>query len=156
MKVAARTLARILRYDEDVDAVRKAELRRGDQIVVATENSVYSIAVESDSVYRVRGGWFDSNGGGPSRTSINGCTWGGSVIQTRIVAARGLRLEFSNRVVTSPIREFWLFRAEEAESDEAPLTAEDATLLADSGMSWPGSASAPASEPVPVPLRRAP
>lgn len=156
MKVAARTLARILRYDEDVDAVRKAELRRGDQIVVATENSVYSIAVESDSVYRVRGGWFDSNGGGPSRTSINGCTWGGSVIQTRIVAARGLRLEFSNRVVTSPIREFWLFRAEEAESDETPLTAEDAALLADSGMSWPGSASAPASEPVPLPLRRTP
>ena len=155
MKVAARTLTRILRYDEDVDAVRKAELRRGDHIVVATENSVYSIRVESDSVYRVRGGWFDSNGGGPSRTSINGCTWGGSVIQTRIVAARGLRLEFSNRVVTSPIREFWLFRAEESQPDAAPLTAEDAALLADSGMSWPGSAAVPESEPSPAPIRRA-
>ena len=44
--------------------------------------------------------------------SIAGCTWGGTVIKCDIVAARGLRLEFGNRVVTSPIREVRVVRDE--------------------------------------------
>jgi len=131
MRIVARTLSRILGHDEGCEAVRKSELRRGDHLVVATENSVYTIAVADDSSYHVAGGWFDRNGAVPTRTAINGCTWGGSVIQTRVVAARGLRLEFANRVVTSPIRRFWIIRAEDENIPE-----KDAALLAACGIRW--------------------
>jgi len=137
MKIVARTLSRILGHDESNEAVRKAELRRGDHVVVATENSVYTIVVGEGSSYHVAGGWFDRNGAAPVRTAINGCTWGGSIIQTRIVAAKGLRMEFGNRVVTSPIREFWIFRADPREWG-AP---QDAAVLAECGISWDGAAS---------------
>ncbi len=48
----------------------------------------------------------DKEGLSPLRTTINGCTWGGSAIKVDIVAACGLHLEFGNRVVTSRIKEF--------------------------------------------------
>jgi hypothetical protein len=127
----ARTLSRILGHDECCEAVRKTELRQGDHVVVATENSVYTIRVADDSSYQVAGGWFDRNGGAPTRTAINGCTWGGSIIQTRVVAARGLRLEFANRVVTSPIRKFWVIRADGGR---------DAAVLAECGIRWDDAA----------------
>ncbi len=132
MTIVARTLSRILGHDEQCEAVRKAELRRGDRVVVETENSVYTIRVADDASYQVAGGWFDRNGGGPARTAINGCTWGGSIIQTRVVAARGLRLEFANRVLTSPIRKFWIVRAEE----RGDLAKRDSALLAACGIHW--------------------
>ena len=130
MRFAVRTLSGILRHAESEGAIRKTELRRGDCVVVATENSIYAIGVEEDSTYQVRGGWFDRNGDAPTRTSINGCTWGGSVIQTGIVAACGLHLEFSNRVVTSRIRSFRVIRA------DPDLAAEDRALLAGCGIVW--------------------
>ena len=65
-----------------------------------------------DSTYSVWGGWFDRQGLSPVRLSISGCTWGGSVIKHDIVAARGLRLEFGNRVVTSRIRAIRVIRSE--------------------------------------------
>ena len=95
-----------------IEQVRKSDLRQGDQLLVATENSVYSVCVHEDSTYSVSGGWFDSQGLSPVRTSIAGCTWGGSVIKQDIVAACGLRLEFGNRVVTTRIREVRLFRGD--------------------------------------------
>lgn len=131
MRVMARTLSRILGHDEQCEAVRKTELRRGDHVVVATENSVYTIRVAGDSSYHVAGGWFDRHGSAPACTAINGCTWGGSIIQTRVVAARGLRLEFANRVVTSPIRKFWVIRA-----DGGSLPGKDADVLAACGIRW--------------------
>ena len=131
MRVMARTLSRILGHDEHCEAIRKAELRQGDHVVVATENSVYTIRVAGDSSYQVAGGWFDRNGAAPTQTAINGCTWGGSIIQTRVVAARGLRLEFANRVVTSPIRKFWVIRA-----DGGPLQNRDTAVLAECGIRW--------------------
>jgi len=140
MRFAVRTLSGILRHAESEGAVRKTELRRGDCVVVATENSIYAIGVEEDSTYRVRGGWFDRNGDAPTRTSINGCTWGGSVIQTGIVAACGLHLEFSNRVVTSRIRSFRVIRA------ERDLASEDRALLAGCGIVWDEDRS-PATAP---------
>jgi hypothetical protein len=133
-----RTLSGILRHLEGTQAVRKADLHRGDQVLVATENSIYSIVVTEDSTYSVRGGWFDRQGSTPVRTPINGCTWGGSVIQTGLVAACGLRLEFANRVVTSPIREFLVIRAEFGEADLARLAEDDQQLLAECGISWEG------------------
>jgi hypothetical protein len=104
MIARARTVNAILEQGRLSRPVQKSELRRGDRVVVATENSVYCINVLGDSTYSVWGGWFDRQGVSPVRLSISGCTWGGSVIKNDIVAACGLRLEFGNRVVTSRIR----------------------------------------------------
>jgi len=95
-----------------MEQVRKTDLRDGDQLLVATENSVYSICVHEDATYSISGGWFDSQGISPVRTSIAGCTWGGTAIKQDIVAACGLRLEFGNRVVTTRIREVRVFRGD--------------------------------------------
>jgi hypothetical protein len=116
--------------------VHKADLRCGDQVLVATENSIYSIVVAEDLTYSVCGGWFDRQGATPVRTPINGCTWGGSVIQTSLVAACGLRLEFANRVVTSPIREFLVIRADATEPEAGHLAVEDEKLLSACGITW--------------------
>ncbi len=93
-------------------SIRKSELRSGDEILVTTENSVYSIRVEEDATYSVRGGWFDRQGLSPVRIPIAGCTWGGSVIKTNVVAACGLHLEFGNRVLTTRIQEIRVIREE--------------------------------------------
>ena len=110
MIARARTVDAILKQVVSFEAIRKADLQRGDQVLVSTENSVYSIHVEEDGSYSISGGWFDRNGLSPAMTSIAGCTWGGTAIKRDLVAARGLRLEFGNRVVTSPIREARLIR----------------------------------------------
>lgn len=89
--------------------VRKKDLREGDRIVAKTCNSVYSIRVGSNGVLAVSGGWFDIKGKSPSRVTIRGCTWGGSAIKTDIVAACGLRIEFGNRLTTSPIQKIFVF-----------------------------------------------
>ena len=135
-----RTLSAILRHAEGNPAVRRADLQRGDEVIIATENSVYSILVGDDSTYTVRGGWFDREGPTPVRIPINGCTWGGSIIQTGVLAARGLRLEFANRVVTSPIRDFLILRPDPEKTGERRLAESDETLLAGCGISWKGDA----------------
>jgi hypothetical protein len=106
----ARTVDAILKGIGSFEAIRKADLHHGDRVLVATENSVYSIHVEEDGSYSISGGWFDRNGLSPASTSIAGCTWGGTAIKRDLVAARGLRLEFGNRVVTSTIREVRVIR----------------------------------------------
>ncbi len=105
-----RTVDAILQQVGRFEAIRKGDLHRGDRVLVATENSVYSIHVGDDGTYSISGGWFDRNGLSPANTSITGCTWGGTAIKRDLVAARGLRLEFGNRVVTSPIREVRVIR----------------------------------------------
>ncbi len=99
-----RTLDAIDVNMENLSAVPKADLKFGDLIVVTTAHSTYSIYVLEDGLYSVSGGWFDRQGLSPVETGISGCTWGGSAIKADIVAARGLHLEFGNRVVTSRIR----------------------------------------------------
>jgi hypothetical protein len=110
-----RTVDAILQQVGHFEAIRKADLRRGDRVIVATENSLYSIHVEDEGTYRVSGGWFDRNGISPTTMSISGCTWGGTAIKRDLIAARGLRLEFGNRVVTSPIREVRVIRGDARE-----------------------------------------
>ena len=110
MIACVRTVNATLEQVGRLDAVRKGDLRSGDRFLVSTENSVYSIRVHGDATYSISGGWFDNQGLSPVRMSIAGCTWGGTVIKCDIVAARGLRLEFGNRVVTSPIREVRVVR----------------------------------------------
>jgi hypothetical protein len=100
-----RTVNAIVEQSRRSGPVRKADLRSGDRLRVATENSIYFIDVLEDATYRIRGGWFDRQRMSPVTLSISGCTWGGTVIRTDIVGARGLHLEFGNGVVTSRIRE---------------------------------------------------
>jgi hypothetical protein len=105
-----RTVNAIVEQIGHAGSVRKEDLHLGDRLQVATENSVYSIQFLGDATYRISGGWFDRQGISPVRTSIAGCTWGGSVIKNDIVAACGLHLEFGNRVVTSRIRRVHVIR----------------------------------------------
>ena len=113
MIACGRTVNAMLEQVGLIEQVRKTDLRHGDQLLVATENSIYSICVHEDATYSISGGWFDSQGLSPVRTSIAGCTWGGSAIKQDIVAACGLRLEFGNRVVTTRIREVRVFRGDD-------------------------------------------
>jgi hypothetical protein len=95
-----------------IPAVRRADLRSGDWLVVTTRNSVYSMCLLEDGTYSVAGGWFDRNGAAPRRVGINGCTFGGRAIRCDILAAPGLFLEFDNRVTTTRIREARVLRAD--------------------------------------------
>ena len=109
-----------------LEAVRKNELFSGDSVLVQTKNSVYSIRALGGGFYQVSGGWFDRHGGSAQVVTINGCTWGGSAIKQDIVAARGLFLEFGNRVVTTRIRDILLIRADKDQKEQlADLRAQD-------------------------------
>jgi hypothetical protein len=99
-----------VKHAEGLNAVRKSDLESGDCLMVRTSNSTYSIHVLHDGLYSVSGGWFDRQGLSPLETTITGCTWGGSAIKLDIMAARGLHLEFGNRVVTSRIRDVQILR----------------------------------------------
>lgn len=100
----AYNLSVLVNQSQQLPQVHKADLRIGDQLLIKTRNSVYSVRVVDSGVYLVSGGWFDRKGLSPMKTTISGCTWGGSVIKVDIVAACGLRLEFGNRLITSTIR----------------------------------------------------
>ncbi len=91
--------------------VRKDELHPGDWIFVKTLSSTYRIKAKGGGRYEVSGGWFDRKGLPPTELGIAGCTWGGSSIKIDIVAACGLRLEFTNRLITSPIQKIIVCRA---------------------------------------------
>jgi hypothetical protein len=101
----ARTLGAIVEHAGDIQPVLKADLSRGDWVVVVTKNSTYSICFLGGESYSVAGGWFDQNSAAPLTVSINGCTWGGSAIKSDILAAPGLFLEFGNRVRTTRIQQ---------------------------------------------------
>jgi hypothetical protein len=89
--------------------VRKINLHAGDWMFVTTCNSIYRILTLGDGKFMVSGGYFDRNGKSPLKVHINGCTWGGSVINVDIAAGYGLCLEFGNRVVTSPIKNIFIY-----------------------------------------------
>ena len=79
-------------------------MHAGDWVFVKTKNSLYRIRVLGDGFYEASGGWFDKKRRSPMKVRIAGCSWGGSIIKTGIVAAPGLFLEFGNRLVTTPIK----------------------------------------------------
>ncbi len=106
-----RTLSCILTQSQGLNAVRKTDLEFGDLVVVTTANSTYSIYVLKDGLYSISGGWFDRHGLSPMKTTINGCTWGGSAIMMDVMAACGLHLEFGNLVVTSGIKKIHVLRS---------------------------------------------
>ncbi|MBF8296509.1 MAG: hypothetical protein HW389_3054, partial [Bacteroidetes bacterium] len=59
-------------------------------------------------LYEVSGGWFDKKALSPVQLKISGCTWGGSAIKIDLIAACGLRIEFGNRLITSPIQKIFV------------------------------------------------
>jgi len=108
------TLDRMVKSADFLDEIRRSGLRAGDLVFVKTCNSEYSIHVEEDGLFTVSGGWFDLRGKSPARTTIKGCTWGGSVIKVDIIAACGLRIEFGNRLITSPVQKIFILSREAA------------------------------------------
>ncbi|MFQ5770650.1 MAG: hypothetical protein ACE5HX_08945 [bacterium] len=111
MKSIGQSLEKIVARTDQLKQVHKAELQFGDLVIVTTQNSDYLVRVLDNDFYLVSGGWFDHHGLSPVRIKIAGCTWGGSIIKLDILAACGLCLEFSNRVVTSPIHKVCLIRS---------------------------------------------
>ena len=104
MAKCGQSLEKIVDSLEQLTQVFKKDLRFGDLVLITTLNSVYTVQVLEDGFYLVSGGWFDKKGLSPMKTTINGCTWGGSIIKIDIMAACGLCVEFGNRVVTTPIQ----------------------------------------------------
>ena len=105
-----RTLGAIVEQARWSEAVHKCDVACGDQVIVRTRNSVYSLWVLGDGTFAVTGGWFDKQNTSPTLVGVNGCTYGGSVIRHDIVAARGLFLEFGNNVSTTRIRDVRVLR----------------------------------------------
>ncbi len=112
-RARVRTLVAIVAQTSELEAVRKRDLLCGDWVLVTTKNSVYSICVLGCDSYSVSGGWFDREGVSPQKTTINGCTWGGSAINLDLVAAPGLFLEFGNQVMTTRIQHVRVIRRED-------------------------------------------
>jgi len=104
------SLSGALLCEQSLEAIRRTDVRAGDRLIVRTRNSVYTIVAGDGGAFMVTGGWFDRKGATPVKTTITGCTWGGSIIKVDIVAACGLCLEFGNRVVTSPVRSVALLK----------------------------------------------
>jgi len=92
-------------------AVQKDDLQCGDQVIVRTRNSVYSLCSLGGDTFSVAGGWFDRHGDTPTTVTVNGCTYGGSLIRYNVVAAPGLFLEFGNSVSTTRIRDVRVVRS---------------------------------------------
>lgn len=97
------SLSTIVGSAEHLHELPKEQLRPGDLVLIRTSNSLYTVRMLADGFCRVSGGWFDRKGLSPATTRIAGCTWGGSAIKIDIAAACGLRVEFVNRLVTTPI-----------------------------------------------------
>jgi hypothetical protein len=99
----------IVKQSNHLNQLYKSRLRKGDQVVLKTNNSLYFINVLENGQYIVAGGWFEKNNLPPTKTTIHGCTWGGSIIKADIVAACGLHIEFGNKVITSKIKKIYHF-----------------------------------------------
>ena len=99
--------------------IRRNEVCGGDQIIIRTRNSPYSLWVLGDGTFAVSGGWFDSRSSSPMRVPVNGCTYGGSAIRHDVVAGKGLFLEFGNRVLTTRIQEVRVVRFERGRDGDA-------------------------------------
>lgn len=108
--VDARTLDRLVHSAGTIEGIWSDAVQPGDWIVIRTKNSVYSLAALGKGRYRVVGGWFRARGLEDEEVRVNGCTWGGTTIHTRLIAAVGMYLEFDNGVRTTRIREISLIR----------------------------------------------
>lgn len=92
-----------------VDGVRADDVQPGDWLIVRTKNSTYSLLAHPDGTFEATGGWFSREQPG-ARLRVAGCTWGGSALCTRMIAAPGMFLEFANHVRTTRIRDVRVLR----------------------------------------------
>jgi len=99
--------------------VRRSDLVPGDRLLVRTRNSWYTICAVGPDLYEVSGGWFDRQER-RAPTTIAGCTFGGRAIDTRVLAGRGLFLEFGNQVTTTRIQHVCLIRSVETRRPSLP------------------------------------
>ena len=111
-----RNLRAIADSAKRLEVVKKAELDCGDCVQITTRNSTYWIQALEDELYLISGGWVELHGSTHMKTTIAGCSWGGSAIKGDIVAACGLHLEFGDGVVTSKIQEVTVIRKSERDS----------------------------------------
>jgi hypothetical protein len=103
--VLAPTLDRLASAGCRVDGIREGDLQAGDWVIVFTKNSTYSLRANGDGTFEATGGWFADHAEAGERLRIAGCTWGGTALLTRMIAAPGMFLEFANGVRTTRIRE---------------------------------------------------
>lgn len=92
-------------------ALLKDEISPGDRIIVKTMNSDYVLTAGHGQQFRVSGGYFKKSPSGPVKTTVTGCSWGGSFMKFDAIAVCGLRMEFGNRIITSTIFSFAIFKA---------------------------------------------
>jgi hypothetical protein len=104
MSAYGQSLETIVNNSDRLRQIYKAALGLDDLVVITTCNSVYKIRKKEENLFEVCGGWFDRKGLSPFVVGVRGCSWGGSIIKVDIIAACGLRLEFGNSLITSPIR----------------------------------------------------
>ena len=100
----AASLNKIIQAAHQFPEVRKNELRRGDCVIIRTVKSTYTLRVLAGGLYEASGGWFDKKGYSKMKIGVAGATWGGSAIIPTVLAAYGMRIEFVNRVITSPVQ----------------------------------------------------
>lgn len=110
MKNVGPDLVMLIEQSRQLKGVRRTDLHAGDLVLVNTRNSIYTLQVLDPTTYLVSGGWFDRQGLSPLQTTITGCTWGGCILKSDVVAVCGMCLEFGNRVVTSTIQKVCVFR----------------------------------------------
>jgi hypothetical protein len=84
--------------------VRKDQVHTGDWIIIHTVASTYTLHAVGNGLFDASGGWFDKKGFSPMRIGVSGATWGGSSIMPKVLAACGMRVEFRNRMITSPVK----------------------------------------------------
>ena len=106
-------LSNFTKQVNELPALYKSEINVGDHIQVKTQNSTYSLKVLGDDKFRVEGGRFDRQKLSPFEISITGCGLGGAFVKTDLVVACGLSIEFANRVITSTVVSFALFKNEQ-------------------------------------------
>jgi hypothetical protein len=103
--IGSMTLEHLGREVSCIEGVRETDVQPGDWVIVRTRNSTYVLRANGDGTFDASGGWFSRHEGSTRRLRVIGCTWGGSAVLTRMIAACGMFLEFSNCVLTTRIRE---------------------------------------------------
>jgi len=107
--MVAATLDRMSRASTLHKKVMREDLKPGDWIIVRTHSSEYRLQMLKNGMVHATGGWFDKKGFTPAIIGVSGATWGGSCYLPGVFVAVGLRLEFRNRLITSPVKEIVVF-----------------------------------------------
>ncbi|MEW6060656.1 MAG: hypothetical protein AB1600_01820 [Bacteroidota bacterium] len=107
----AASLNKITQAAHQFPEVRKNELRHGDCAIIRTVKSTYTLRVLAGGLYEASGGWFDKKGCSKMKIGVAGATWGGSAIIPAVLAACGMRIEFMNKLITSPVQKIVIIPA---------------------------------------------